>query len=524
MQSQRLQRETNVSSIPIAERQLGAAAGQPGATTSPSWGGISRTLMVHGLFLAAVLALLPVAASKGLEITAITPAFASLVFVTELTTSFLLFVQFRATRTWSVLLLGCAYLFGGLMPLLHLLTFPGAILQNQIILGTPQSTAWAFLFWMSGYSILMLAAVIAELAAPDRKLAPANTNRAAACAVAAILATAAACALVSTAMTDRLPPPMAGAAWTGLNTAIIYTAMSMLAASVLLILLFIGRRNTLFLWLSCALTAVLAATILSHAGGGRYTVGWSVGRLSWALSAVVLLIFFLRQFARQQHALAQARQFLEQRVAERTTDLTRTVHERDLLLREVHHRVKNNLQVVDSLMNLETSRLDDAAAKEAFERLRRRVFTLGLAHQQLASSEDIRAFSIAPFLRDLLENLSVALSAREAGITFGVTAEPLPVNLDLAIPVGLIITELVSEAARAPRVRNVSVEFRQAGAGTALLAVDNDAAAPTFPDGHVSGVGTRIVTGLTRQLGGKMNIPGGQGGRVEILMPSMETT
>ena len=512
-----------MSSSPFIAQQFTTPTARPEPATGLSRRPLAWTTAVLGLFAAAVLALLPIAASKGPEAAAITPAFAALVLVTELTTSYLLFVQFRETRTWSLLLLGCAYLFGGLMPALHLVTFPGAILPGQIILGTPQSTAWAFLLWIAGYSTLTLASVLTELAAPHRKAAPARTNRAVALAAAATLALAACCALASIAGVGRMPPLMAGTAWTGLNAAITDTALAMIAASILLILFFVGRRNTVFLWLACALAAVLAANILSLAGGGRYTIGWSLGCLSWVVSATLLLIFFLRQFARQQGALVQARESLEQRVAERTADLTRTIHERDLLLREVHHRVKNNLQVVDSLMNMETTRLDDEKAKEAFERLRRRIFTLGLAHQQLVSSDDLRAFSAAPFLQDLLANLSASLTAGETGITFDVTAEPLPVNLDTAIPLGLIITELVSEASRAPQVRTVSVDFRQAGLGTALLAVVNDAAEPATPDAQPPGIGSRLVAGLTRQLGGSMNILSGRGTRVEILIPSPET-
>lgn len=508
----------------LAADQPPAPRRTPDAATATSRDGFVWAIIALGLLTAAVLVLLPLAASNGPEFTAITPAFASVVFVTELTTSFLLFVQFRHLRTWSLLLLGCAYLFSSLMPILHLLTFPGAILPGRIILGSPPSTAWAFLFWMSGYSTLTLASVLTELVAPDRKVAPANTAHATTLATAAVLAVIACCTLASTAMVDRLPSPMAGAAWTGLNATIIYAAMTMIAVSVLLIVVAIGRRNPLFLWLGGALAAVLAANILSLAGGGRYTIGWSAGRLTWTVSATVLLIFFMGQFARQQRALVQAREALEQRVAERTADLTRTVHQRDLLLREVHHRVKNNLQVVDSLLHMEGSRVQGTAAREAFERLRRRVFALGLAHQQIVSSDDLQSFSILPFLQAVLANLSSSLGADEAGITVGLAAEPLPVNLDLAIPAGLIVTELVSRASRTPTVRNIAVEFRAAGAGTVLLAVAHDAAAAASPEDQGAETSRRLVAGLTRQLRGRMEIVGDRDTRVEILMPLPEPT
>src|SRR5207244_2120150 len=70
-------------------------------------------------------------------------------------------------------------------------------------------------------------------------------------------------------------------------------------------------RSALFLWLSLALTAMAFANILSEVGGGRYTIGWSVGRLSWLISACVLFLYFLHQFARQRELLRTSEQHFQ---------------------------------------------------------------------------------------------------------------------------------------------------------------------------------------------------------------------
>ncbi|RYJ03810.1 MAG: hypothetical protein EON47_02725 [Acetobacteraceae bacterium] len=459
-------------------------------------------LALLGLYVVAALAVLPFAAGPGPEINAITPVFAAVVLVTELATSFLVFVRFHEVRSWSMLLLGCACLFAALMAVLHLLTFPGAILPGRGAIGSPQSAAWSFVLWMAGYAGLSLAAVVSAAFAPQWQvphgLAIRHGVRAAAMTVALVLG----CGLAVTQHAETLPALMAGATWTPLNAAITYTALGMVTAAILLILLRVGKRYAIFLWLGLALTALLVANILSLAGAGRYSVGWSLGRLSWVLSASVLLLFFMGQFVRQQRALAQTKATLERRVAARTADLTQALRQRDLLLREVYHRVKNNLQIVDALIDSEARRIGDPAAQEAFSRMRRRIFTLGQAHQQMMISPDLRSFNIAPFLEELVTSIGRA-AAPDAGVTLEVAADPVPVDLDFAIPLGLIVSELVSLAVQQDGVQSVLVAFRQdvAGGRTATLTVTGDgaqAAAETVP-------GNRLIAGLLRQLGGRLD-------------------
>lgn len=473
-----------------------------------------------GLYLAAALALLPYAALPGPEIGAITPVFAAVVLVTELATSFLVFVRFHEARRWSLLLLGCACLFAALMAVLHLLTFPGAVLPGRSAIGGPQSAAWSFLLWMSGYAGLTLAAVAVAAISPQWQVAPGLAARHAALAATLVVALVLGCALLATRQVEALPALMAGQAWTPLNTVIVYGALAMVVAAMLLILLRVGRQDAIFLWLGLALGALLVANILSLAGAGRYSVGWSLGRLSWVVSASVLLLFFMGQFVRQQHSLAQAKATLEQRVAARTADLTQSLQQRDLLLREVYHRVKNNLQIVDALIDTEARRSSDPGAQEAFARLRRRVFTLGQAHQQMMASPDLRRFSIAPFLQELVTGIGQA-AAPDAGVAVEVAADPIPVDLDFAIPLGLIVSELVSLAVQEDGMNAILVAFHRDVAGhTALLTVTADGAALPVSIGP----GSRIIAGLLRQLGGRMELASKDSRSLSIGVPIPEVT
>ncbi|MFC7689157.1 MASE4 domain-containing protein [Paeniroseomonas aquatica] len=413
----------------------------------PAAAGAPRRLVLAllGLYGAAALAALPFAARPGPEVTAITPLFVATVLITEVATGFLVLVRFEATRRWSLLLLGAACLFAGLMAVLHLLTFPGAILPGRSMLGMPQAAAWTFLLWMGGYAGLALAAVAAAAFAPGWRVAPAQVRRHGLWAVALVAGLVLGCGLLVTGRVAALPPLMLGQAWTPLNAGMTYGEMVAVAAAILLSLAGAGRRDPIFLWLGLALSALLVANLLSLAGGARYSLGWSLGRLSWAVSASVLFLFFMGQFLRQQQALARAKATLEERVAARTAELTQALGQRDLLLREVYHRVENNLQIVDSLIHAEARPVTDPAALEGFARLRQRVFTLGQAHQQLMRSADLRYFDIAPFLEELVAEIR---RAALPGCTVEVLADPVAVDLDFAIPLGLIVTELVAQAVR----------------------------------------------------------------------------
>ena len=111
---------------------------------------------------------------------------------------------------------------------------------------------------------------------------------------------------------------------------------------------------------------------------------------------------------------------LEDRVQARTAELmaanarlSQALNERDLLLREVYHRVKNNLQLIDGLVTLQARLLDDRDAKNALQGLRQRLYALGLVHQQLMSSSDLKTFDVAPFLKELSENIIEGIGAQD---------------------------------------------------------------------------------------------------------------
>ena len=253
------------------------------------------------------------------------------------------------------------------------------------------------------------------------------------------------------------------------------------------------------------------------------------GRISGAIirsaetgepTLMVAVIENIDERYKSQLALGAAKRELEAVVEERTIAL----QQRDILLREVYHRVKNNLQLIDGMLMMQTRYVADPAAKAALRGLRNRLYALGLVHHQLMDSTNLTTFDIGPFLNELSSNIVEA--GAERGISLTVQAIPLDVGLDFAIPLGLIVTELVTNSLRHAfpnGVGNISVSLeRKSNAKLALIVSDDgygqsgDVISANTP--HI-GMGSRIIAALVGQLEGTMTVRWENGTRTEVHVP-----
>ncbi|HYD04793.1 MAG TPA: ATP-binding protein, partial [Reyranella sp.] len=203
-----------------------------------------------------------------------------------------------------------------LMALAYLMAYPEAIVAGRILVGGPQTISWVYNSWIFGFALMTFAAVLLEIAAPPaferrRVLRIAYTGTAVVCCVAALLI------IVFATQSERLPAVIVDDAWTLLNAGFNFGGVALLIAGVMLILLRLGPRNDLFLWLSLAMATIALGNLLAAVGGGRYTLGWYACRLSWVASSAILLLYFLDQFVRQHGQLVQAAGDLEERTRER---------------------------------------------------------------------------------------------------------------------------------------------------------------------------------------------------------------
>ncbi|BBK32976.1 two-component sensor histidine kinase [Stella humosa] len=218
----------------------------------------------------------------------------------------------------------------------------------------------------------------------------------------------------------------------------------------------------------------------------------------------------IRQFADAFAGMAR-------KISDRETELRRSLDEKDALLREVHHRVKNNLQIVTSFLNLQSKSTKDGAAREVLTEARVRVRTLALVHRYLYESADVRQVDFASITEALADQLGHAHSLGQRGISIRLALDSVPIPAAAAVPVALLITEALSNAVKhgyPDGARGViDLSFSRGEDGNAELRIADDGAGlPVAEDGQARiqpGIGMALMQAFARQLGGKMRLEAG---------------
>ena len=197
---------------------------------------------------------------------------------------------------------------------------------------------------------------------------------------------------------------------------------------------------------------------------------------------------------------------------EENARLARLLVEKEVLVKEVHHRVKNNLQVVTSLLHLQMQATEDPAAAAVLRESQHRVEAMALIHEQLYGAADLREVNLAEqaalLMRNLYDSFGVDPSRISSRIEVGARAEgPLVVGIDQAIPVLLILNELISNALKHafPRERSGSIrmEAHSRSGRVEMAVIDDGVGVPEdFTVGKSQTLGLQIVEALARQLHG----------------------
>ncbi|MDF1537209.1 MAG: PAS domain S-box protein [bacterium] len=206
------------------------------------------------------------------------------------------------------------------------------------------------------------------------------------------------------------------------------------------------------------------------------------------------------------------------RLKQAETTVRRSLEEKETLLREIHHRVKNNLQVISGLLNLQARYINDEASRGVYKDSQNRVISMALIHEKLYQARDLSRINFGDYIRHLAQNLFVSYGMKGGKVGFVLDAEPTSMVVDTAIPCGLIVNELISNAIKhafpGGRAGEIRVSFRKLnGEKTYELIVCDDGVG--FPDGvdlYRSGsLGLKLVRILVEQLGGtlKVNNDGG---------------
>jgi two-component sensor histidine kinase len=183
----------------------------------------------------------------------------------------------------------------------------------------------------------------------------------------------------------------------------------------------------------------------------------------------------------------------------------------DALLKEVHHRVKNNLQVISSLLNLQAGYVQDAHIVEMFRESQQRVESMALVHDQLYHAHDSTRIDFAAYTHTLVTHLFASYGATQ-GIALRINVEAITLGVDTAIPCGLLLNELVANALQhafpAARQGEVGIDLRTDESGRFILRIaDNGIGFPPHLDfRHPPSLGLQLVNTLTEQLDGSIGL------------------
>jgi two-component sensor histidine kinase len=216
----------------------------------------------------------------------------------------------------------------------------------------------------------------------------------------------------------------------------------------------------------------------------------------------------------------------EEALRESVRELKSALAEKTVLLQEVHHRVKNNLAVISSLLGMKADAAGSSDAKMALEESQQRVHSMALIHELLYGNEHLDRIDFSEYARQLVEGLYAQSAGAPGQISIGMELDPIELGIERAVPCALILNELLSNACKYafPDGRNgrILVRFRECAPGSLELAVEDDGIG--LPAGRLAArntksLGLRIVGILTRQLDGSIDQEAGPGTRIALRFP-----
>ena len=234
----------------------------------------------------------------------------------------------------------------------------------------------------------------------------------------------------------------------------------------------------------------------------------------YTLASLVLMIVILALLYKQYKLKNSSNHDLQHQKEEITVknqSLKRLLSEKEWLLKEIHHRVKNNLQIIISLLNSQSTYLDNDIALTAIKESQHRMYSISLIHQMLYQSENLALIDMATYIEELANYLRSSFDLTgKVNLNFDLTS--IKMNVNQAIPVGLILNETITNAIKyafdVKRDGNITISFYEDHPDHVTLLVIDDG--PGFPSSfnleNCQSLGMNLIKGLTNQLEGSFDI------------------
>lgn len=196
-------------------------------------------------------------------------------------------------------------------------------------------------------------------------------------------------------------------------------------------------------------------------------------------------------------------------IIEDITPLKESIKEKELLLREIHHRVKNNLQIISSLLGIQERKIEDPKSKEILSRSRDRIKSISLLHEHLYQSEDLARVKIKDYIKNLT---SIIIQTHTTDIHIETDIDDITLNIETSLPLGLIINELLTNTIKHANATRAKIQLKkEADESLRLHFQDNGKGIKMDKIKKSKGIGWQLIESLIDQLEGKLTIKNKKG-------------
>lgn len=208
-------------------------------------------------------------------------------------------------------------------------------------------------------------------------------------------------------------------------------------------------------------------------------------------------------------------------------EIVESLKEKEVMLKEIHHRVKNNLQIISSILNLQSSFVSDENTLEILQESRNRIRSMAIIHENLYRTEDFSSINFADYLYNLVTNL-IASYRIHGNIHLDADVEEIDIILDQAIPCGLLVNELITNSLKYAWVNDeegtITVKLKQTDSKVTLVIADNGVGLPnSFKDMSSDTLGLQLVETLVEQLDGELVVNVEKGTEYLIIFDNLKT-
>lgn len=208
--------------------------------------------------------------------------------------------------------------------------------------------------------------------------------------------------------------------------------------------------------------------------------------------------------------------------------LENTLEEKNMLLKEIHHRVKNNLQVISSLLSLQQRQINDSKASQAIQEGRDRVKAMALIHQNLYQDTDLIGVETSVYVNKLAKSLIKNYKINDKAIKLNINVDPIKLDIDTIIPLGLVINELISNALKYAFTNKssgtIDIVLKSVNDTLVLSVSDNGQGLPeNFSVDEVSSLGFRLIKAFSDKLKSELDISSSkEGTKISLIIPNLK--